>query len=104
MLLLAGGVLGSGSQFVPFIHVDDLASLYVHVLENPTCHGVYNGVAPQFATNRDFTKALGAAMDRPTIFPVPKFALNLVFGKERASMLLQSQKVCQLCQRLLSGV
>ena len=92
-----GGVIGSGQQHVPWIHVDDLAAVYVHLLETPACRGAYNGVAPlPAATNRDFTKALGKAMNRPTLIPVPAFALNLLLSPERAEMLLQSQQVCGL--------
>jgi uncharacterized protein (TIGR01777 family) len=68
-----GGVLGSGTQFVPWIHVEDLARLYVHLLETESAHGPYNGVAPSLATNRDFTKAVCAELTRPTLVPVPGF-------------------------------
>jgi hypothetical protein len=86
-------VIGSGEQVVPWIHVDDLAALYAHVLATPACSGAYNGVALRLATNADFTRALGAAMRRPTVIPLPGFVLKMLLSPERAEMLLQSQKV-----------
>jgi NAD dependent epimerase/dehydratase family enzyme len=47
-----GGVIGSGNQYVPWIHVEDLAALYVHLIEHPTLSGPFNGVAPTLTTNR----------------------------------------------------
>src|SRR5206468_8990136 len=65
-----GGPLGSGRQWVSWIHVDDLAALFVFLVDNPTASGVYNATAPQPVTMRVFAAALGRALHRPAIFPV----------------------------------
>ena len=87
----AGGRLGDGRQWMPWIHVADLASLYRFVVENPV-RGPVNGVAPAVVRNAEFTREVGKALHRPTIFPVPLLALKLVFG-EMADVLLHSQRV-----------
>ena len=87
----AGGPVGSGNQFMSWIHVDDLAAMYIEGLKNQDISGVFNGTAPYPAKNRDFTKALGKALHRATFIPAPKFALKLVFG-EMSQVLLEGQK------------
>ena len=87
-----GGRLGSGKQWVPWIHIDDLVKLFVFAAENPALSGPVNGVSPNAVTNRDFTKALGSAVKRPTLFPAPAFALRLGLGGF-AEVLLASQQV-----------
>ncbi|HYM11550.1 MAG TPA: TIGR01777 family oxidoreductase [Bryobacterales bacterium] len=87
-----GGRLGSGRQWMPWIHLDDLAGLYLHAAEKPGIDGPMNGVAPAPVTNAEFTKTLAAVLHRPAIFPVPAFALRLALG-EFAGVLLASQRV-----------
>jgi len=87
-----GGRMGSGSQLMPWIHVKDLANLVAHCALND-CTGVYNAVAPQTVTNKHFVKAYAKVLGRPAIIPLPEFALKLVFGSERASMITQSQNI-----------
>jgi hypothetical protein len=87
----AGGKLGNGRQWVSWIHLEDLASLFRFALENPVS-GAINGVAPCAVVNADFTRALASAVRRPAIFPVPAFGLKLLFG-EMAEVLLASQRV-----------
>lgn len=87
-----GGRLGSGSQYMPWIHVDDVVGLVLKAVSDPALAGPVNAVAPGAATNAEFTRALGAALGRPTPFPVPAFALRLVLG-DMSSILLDSQKV-----------
>jgi uncharacterized protein (TIGR01777 family) len=86
-----GGKLGSGKHWMSWIHRDDLAGLFQFALANPVS-GVFNGVAPNPVTNADFTRTLAAAVHRPAIFPVPSFALHLLFG-EMGDFLLASQRV-----------
>ncbi len=86
-----GGKLGDGRQWVPWIHLEDLAGLYVFALENPV-RGALNGVAPYPVMNADFTRALAAAVHRPALFPVPRVALRVLFG-EMGEVLLASQRV-----------
>jgi uncharacterized protein (TIGR01777 family) len=86
-----GGKLGSGKHWMSWIHLDDLAALFQLALATPVS-GAINGVAPNPVTNADFTRALAAAVHRPAIFPVPGFALRLLFG-EMGGILLASQRV-----------
>ncbi|KFD53845.1 hypothetical protein M514_05351 [Trichuris suis] len=88
-----GGPLASGQQPFPWIHIDDIVGIYMHALTSDKVTGILNGVAPSLITNAEFTKAFGCVLRRPTLFRVPEFALNLVFGTERAEMLIKGQKV-----------
>lgn len=87
----AGGRLGSGSQWMSWIHLDDLAGLIRHALENPI-QGPLNGTGPNPVTNAEFTKLLASALKRPAMVPVPEFAVRTMFG-EMSEILLGSQRV-----------
>lgn len=87
----AGGRLGSGRQWMPWIHRDDLTALFRFALDGSLA-GAVNAVAPDPATNASFTRALARALGRPALIPVPAFALRALFG-EMAGMLLDSQRV-----------
>jgi uncharacterized protein (TIGR01777 family) len=87
-----GGPLGNGKNWMPWIHVADLASLYMHAATNDTVRGPMNGAAPNPVTNREFTKAFAAALHRPAFLPIPYFALRVLFG-EFAKILFASQRV-----------
>ena len=88
-----GGRLGSGRQYFSWVSLPDIVEIYVHALTSDI-DGVLNGTAPAPVTNAEYTKALGAALGRPTIFPVPGFAMKLLFGSELAeSLLLNGQRV-----------
>lgn len=86
-----GGPLGSGTQWMSWIHLQDLVDLYIFVLENNTA-GIINGVAPNPVSNRIFTRALSQSLGRPAFFPAPKAAIKIAFG-EMATIILSSQKV-----------
>jgi hypothetical protein len=86
-----GGKVGSGKQWMPWIHIEDLVGIMQYALARPL-RGPVNGVAPYPVINADFTKALAAALKRPAFFPVPGFGLRLLFG-EMAEVLLASQRV-----------
>lgn len=87
-----GAPLGSGDQWQSWIHIEDLAQLFVFIIEN-NLKGTYNGVAPNPVTNAKMTKELARAMDRPLWMPnIPKFALKLLLG-EMAYLLFSSQRV-----------
>ncbi|XP_037690624.1 epimerase family protein SDR39U1 isoform X3 [Choloepus didactylus] len=89
-----GGPIGSGHQFFPWIHIGDLAGILAHALEASHVQGVLNGVAPaSTTTNADFAQALGAALGRPAFIPLPSTVVQAIFGRERAIMLLEGQKV-----------
>jgi uncharacterized protein (TIGR01777 family) len=87
-----GGRLGAGRQWMPWIHVDDLAALFLHVAKTDTIRGPVNAVAPEPVRNRDFTKTLAKVLHRPAVLPAPYFGLRLLFG-EFAQVLFASQKV-----------
>jgi uncharacterized protein (TIGR01777 family) len=87
-----GGRLGSGRQWMSWIHVDDLVGLFAYAIEHTEVRGVLNGVAPAPVTNAEFTTALSRVLHRPGILPVPGLALRLALG-EMSAMLLASQRV-----------
>jgi uncharacterized protein (TIGR01777 family) len=93
-----GGVLGGGKQYWSWITLDDEIGAIMHVLQTPAVFGPVNLVSPKPATNREFTKTLGKVLARPTIFPVPKFAVKMAFGEMGEALLLASARV--LPQRL----
>ena len=89
----AGAALGSGRQYMSWIHLDDLCRLFIAMLEDPTWHGTYNAVAPYPATNQAFTEVLAEVLHRPLILPkVPAFGLKLAMG-EMSEIVLASQNV-----------
>ena len=87
-----GGRLGSGRQWMSWIHVDDLEGLVLFALERESLRGPVNAVAPGAVTNAQFTQQLGRALHRPTLLPVPGFGLRLLFG-EMAGVMLTGQHV-----------
>ncbi len=93
-----GGIIGSGNQAFSYIHIVDLLRAYQFVIENKFS-GVFNLTAPKPTTNLLFTRALGKALRRPTIFPVPEFILKLIFS-EGAKVLTDGQDV--IPEKLLS--
>jgi hypothetical protein len=93
-----GGRMGSGQQWMSWIHVDDIVGGIQHAMRTASVVAPMNGpvnlVAPNPLRNAEFTKVLASVLRRPAIFPVPEFALRLVFGKQAAEeMLLASQRV-----------
>lgn len=89
---LGGGArLGSGQQWMPWIHVEDLVAAMIFSIEKQTLSGAVNGTAPQPERNIDLTRKLAAALRRPALFVAPGFALRLVFG-EFGDFLLGGQR------------
>jgi hypothetical protein len=86
----AGGPLGNGRQFVPWIALEDIASLYLFALDRETLRGPINAVSPDVATNSRLAQAIGLALHRPAFAPAPGFALRALLG-EFAGTLLASQ-------------
>jgi uncharacterized protein (TIGR01777 family) len=87
-----GGRLGDGRQWMSWIHIEDLVSLFVFALERTEARGAFNGVAPNPARNAEFTVALASVLRRAALLPVPTLGLRLLFG-EMAEVLLGSQQV-----------
>lgn len=86
-----GGPLGSGEQYMPWVHRTDVVNGLIWMLETETARGAYNMVSPNPATNREFTKTLANVLHRPAIVPAPAPALKLALG-EMARLLLTGQK------------
>lgn len=83
-----GGNVGSGDQYFSFVSARDHARAIVHTLETPSLKGPVNFSSPQPCTNAEFTTALGKVLNRPTILPLPGFAVSLLFGEMGEEMLL----------------
>lgn len=88
-----GGKVGSGDQWLSWIAIDDMVRALRHLMDSEKARGPYNLVAPNPVTNAEFTEALGKVLGRPTIIPVPKFALELAFGTMADNTILASQRV-----------
>lgn len=89
-----GGRVGSGEQWVSWIHLDDLVSIFVALLDRADVTGAVNAVAPNPARQKDLADAIAKTLRRPAWLPVPKAAMRLVMGSEMADeMLLVSQRV-----------
>lgn len=86
-----GGPLGSGEQYMAWIHLDDWVELIVWLVHTPDAHGAFNACAPEPVTNAEFTRTLGRVLERPTVLRVPGFALRLALG-ELANSLLTGQR------------
>lgn len=87
-----GGPIGSGQQWFPWIHLDDLVGAMCFLLTAEECRGPFNFTAPQPVRQKDFARQLGAALHRPALLPTPAFVMKLVLG-EFGRSLLQGQKV-----------
>ncbi|MGA2355296.1 MAG: TIGR01777 family oxidoreductase [Terriglobales bacterium] len=89
-----GGRLGSGQQWMSWIHIDDMVGGIQHAMRTESLSGPINLVGPNPVRNTEFTKVLASVLRRPAVFPVPELALRLAFGKQAAEeMLLASQRV-----------
>ena len=89
--IFAGGPLGSGRQWVPWIHRDDLIGLVLFIIQNERISGPVNGTAPEPVPMAEFCKSLGRVLRRPSWAPVPAFVLKIMLG-EMSEMLLTGQK------------
>jgi uncharacterized protein len=88
-----GGPIAGGRQFMSWIHIDDEIGLILRALDDERFRGVLNATAPEPVTNREFSKALGRALGRPAVLPVPKLALSVRLGGELADAATESQRV-----------
>ena len=87
-----GGAIGTGKQWMSWIHITDVCRLFLWCIENQDVKGVVNFVAPNPVTMNDFAKELGRSVRRPSIFKVPEFVIKLILG-ESAEMVLSSQRI-----------
>jgi uncharacterized protein (TIGR01777 family) len=88
-----GGPLAGGNQYLSWIHIDDEVGILLWALDNEQVSGTINATAPYPATNKDFSKALGQALNRPAVMPVPGLVLDLKFGREFGQVLRGGQRV-----------
>jgi uncharacterized protein len=86
-----GGPVAGGRHYMSWIHVDDVVGIYLAALEDPRWSGAVNATAPAPVTNREFSQALGRALRRPAVTPVPALAMRLLFG-EMAQILVSGQR------------
>jgi uncharacterized protein (TIGR01777 family) len=91
-MVIAGGPLGSGNQYVPWIHLDDEVRALRFLIENDATEGAYNVSAPNPVTYKEFAEAMGEVMGRTSFMPAPGFALKALLG-DMASILLTGQRV-----------
>ena len=86
-----GGPVAGGAQYLPWIHADDIVGLYLAALDGPDWSGAFNGSAPEPVTNKAFSKALGRALHRPAVAPVPALAIKLLYG-QMAEIVTEGQR------------
>jgi uncharacterized protein len=88
-----GGAMGSGTQWMSWVHLDDLVGMVLHAIAVETVAGPLNGTAPEPVRNADFARALGHALRRPAFLRVPAFVLRLAFGTMAEELMLSGQRV-----------
>jgi len=90
--MFIGGPIGSGRQYLSWVHVEDLVGLILFALDRHDAEGVYNATAPQPVTNKEFSRALGHVLHRPSFLPTPGFVLRVMLG-EVAGLITEGQRV-----------
>ncbi len=94
--LFAGSSLGTGKQWLPWLHIDDLVSMYIDSIENFKMEGAYNACAPNPTTHTNFTRTLAKVLHRPFWpFKIPKKILNIVLGERTEAVLMSSNTSAQ---------
>lgn len=90
--LFAGGPLGNGKQWFPWIHIEDLVGIYLNAIDNGNLKGSINAASPGIVTMKEFARTLGKVLRRPSIFPIPKLIMKITAG-EVAEYAIMSQRV-----------
>lgn len=88
-----GAVIGTGRQPLPWIHIDDMVGILLHVIDEQDTRGRYNAVSPGIVTNRQFIEAFAGRLRRPIMWSVPEWLVRFLVGDERSSILLRGQLV-----------
>jgi len=88
-----GCVIGTGTQMLPWVHIDDMVGILLHVIDNPETRGRYNAVSPGIVSNREFITTFAARLRRPVMWSVPERVVRAIVGDERSSILLRGQLV-----------
>lgn len=86
-----GGPVAGGKQYMPWIHVDDVVGIYLNAIDDPTWEGPVNATAPEPVTNKEFSRALGRALHRPAVAPIPSFAIQALYG-DMAEIVTEGQR------------
>jgi uncharacterized protein (TIGR01777 family) len=87
-----GSAIGSGNQYFPWIHIDDLCNIYIKAIEDATMNGAFNAVSPEFLTNKQFTQTIARHLKKPFWFPpIPSMAIRIIFGKMSQILLTGSR-------------
>ena len=88
-----GAILGSGKQYIPWIHIEDLMQIFLFLIKNNFNNEIFNAVAPNFITNKELTKKIAFKLKKKLILPnIPKFALKIILG-EMSSILLKGSRI-----------
>ncbi len=87
-----GGPVAGGGQYMPWIHIDDVVGIYLAAIDSPSWQGAVNASAPEPVTNKTFSKALGRALHRPAVAPIPGAAIRLLYG-DMAEIVTKGQRV-----------
>jgi uncharacterized protein (TIGR01777 family) len=87
-----GGPVAGGAQYMPWIHADDVVGIYLRAIDDPAWQGPVNATAPEPVTNKTFSKALGKALHRPAVAPIPGAAIRLLYG-DMAEIVTKGQRV-----------
>lgn len=96
-----GAALGSGNQYIPWIHIDDLCNMFLQAIENENMQGAYNAVAPEHINNKNFTKSIAEQLNKKIWLPnVPGFLLKIFLGS-RAQLVLQGSRIS--AQKIISS-
>lgn len=88
-----GAVIGTGQQMLPWIHINDMTGILLHILDRDDLSGRYNAVSPGIVTNREFTHAFACRLGRPVVWAVPEWLVRWLVSDERSSILLRGQLV-----------
>lgn len=88
-----GSAIGSGKQYLPWIHIHDLCGIYIKAIEDTRMDGAYNAVVPDHKSNKEFTRTLARVLNKPFWFPnIPTIVMKLLFGK-MSNMLLKGSRI-----------
>ena len=90
--LFVGGPLAGGKQWFPWIHLDDIIGIYLHLIDNESIKGPVNAASPNIVRMKEFANKFGKVLNRPSIFPIPKFAMKILAG-ELADYAVMSQRI-----------
>ncbi len=89
---LMGGAIGSGQQWMSWIHIDDLARAIEFLISREECRGIFNCTAPHPVRNREFARALGHVLHKPAFIAVPAWVLKILLGEMAEQVLLSGQQ------------